>query len=102
MCCHSVGFYGLDVYSLLESLEAILAHLRNIDGEEAVRSAVRGRARAQGRGDGRGHNQSLQLFCPAVCLLSLSWQEAALHCFEKVAHVSGREGELSAQLLQIQ
>lgn len=33
------GFYGLDVYSLLESLESIIEHLKKVDGEEAVRSA---------------------------------------------------------------
>lgn len=36
-----VGFYGLDVYSLLESLESILSYLKEVDGEEAVRTAVR-------------------------------------------------------------
>lgn len=37
----SVGFYGLDVYSLLESLESILNYLKEVDGEAAVASAVR-------------------------------------------------------------
>lgn len=36
-----VGFYGLDVYSLLESLEAILAYMRDVDGEEAIQTAER-------------------------------------------------------------
>lgn len=35
-----VGFYGLDVYSLLDSLEAILVYLREVDGKEAIRTAV--------------------------------------------------------------
>lgn len=36
-----VGFYGLDVYSLLESLEAILAYMRDVDGEESIKTAER-------------------------------------------------------------
>lgn len=38
---HSVGFYGLDVYSLLESLESILDYIKQVDGQEAIRTAVR-------------------------------------------------------------
>jgi len=34
-----VGFYGLDVYSLLESLEAIVSYMKKMDGEAAVRTA---------------------------------------------------------------
>lgn len=33
------GFYGLDVYSLLESLESVLAHLKKVDDKEATKAA---------------------------------------------------------------
>ncbi|EKU22672.1 erythromycin esterase [Nannochloropsis gaditana CCMP526] len=36
-----VGFYGLDVYSLMESLEAIVKFMRSVDGDESIKSAER-------------------------------------------------------------
>lgn len=36
-----VGFYGLDVYSLLESLESIVSYMRDVDGEESIKTAER-------------------------------------------------------------
>ncbi len=35
------GFYGLDLYSLHESIAAVLAHLRDVDPEEAERARKR-------------------------------------------------------------
>jgi len=34
-----IGFYGLDVYSLLESLESIIVYLSKYDGHEATAAA---------------------------------------------------------------
>lgn len=36
-----IGFYGLDLYSLHESIAAVLAHLRRVDPEEAERARER-------------------------------------------------------------
>lgn len=38
---HRVGFYGLDLYSLHRSMEAVLAYLRRVDPEAAERARYR-------------------------------------------------------------
>ncbi len=38
---HRVGFYGLDLYSLYSSINAVIAYLENVDPEEAARARHR-------------------------------------------------------------
>ncbi len=38
---HRVGFYGLDLYSLYESIDAVIAHLDRVDPEAAERARER-------------------------------------------------------------
>jgi len=104
-----VGFYGLDVYSLLESLEAILTYMRDVDGEESIKTAERAlacfeRVAVMGKEDvGQAYGMAATL-TPYSCrkevvrLLVKVRQEAAKLAETKPQDDEAAENSLSAEL----
>lgn len=104
-----VGFYGLDVYSLLESLEAILAYMRDVDGEESIKTAERAlacfeRVAVMGKEDvGQAYGMAATL-TPYSCrnevvkLLVKVREEAAKLAETKPHDDEAAENSLSAEL----
>ena len=67
-----VGFYGLDVYSLWESMEAVVRYLERVDPDAAARAR-----RNYGCFD--PYHQDVQQYARATALVPTSCEDEALH-----------------------
>lgn len=91
-----VGFYGLDVYSLWDSIRAVVAYLERIDPEAAARAR-----RAYGCFD--PYEQDVQEYAMATALVPTSCEDEAVRMLAELRRNAaeyredGREGYFDAE-----
>lgn len=91
---HQVGFYGLDVYSMRASMEAVLAFLRTVDQDAALRAARRYACFDHFGGDPRAYGYAATLGLTASC------EDAVVRQLVELRVAAARHASRDARLAQ--
>jgi erythromycin esterase-like protein len=89
-----VGFYGLDLYSLYSSMNAVLAYLENVDPEGAARARKRYSCFEHFGEDTTAYGYATAFGIAESCEQEVVSQLSELH--RRASELAGRDGQIAA------